>query len=70
MVVECESALVEQINNLESNLRFKTEEVVPAEEKREIMEERLKRVIKQNREHAKTNMDLCWTYDIFRIKND
>lgn len=55
---EHESAFMKKIKNLEAHLLPKIKEVAATDEKKVRMEERLKRVIEQNREHAKTNIDL------------
>ncbi|XP_070032061.1 uncharacterized protein [Nicotiana tomentosiformis] len=70
VAAERESASMEQINKLKANLHSKIEEVAATQEKRARVEERLKKVMEQNHEHARTNIDLCWTYEIVRIKND
>ncbi|XP_070054780.1 uncharacterized protein [Nicotiana tomentosiformis] len=69
-VAERESTLMEQVNNLEANLRSKTEEANAAEGKREKMKERLKRVIEQNRLHSTTNVELDSKISKMRAKNE
>lgn len=70
LAAECESAFMEQINNLEANFRSKIEEAVVNKQKRERMEERFKKFMEKNHKHVKTNTDLCRTYDILRVDND
>lgn len=47
-------------------MRSKTKEATVAEQKISMMDERLKKVMKQNREHAGTNTNLNRTYGIVR----
>lgn len=69
-VVEREFASIERINNLEANLRSKTKEAIVAKEKSELMEERLRKVMEQNREHSKTNTNLSRAYNILKVDNE
>ncbi|XP_070010208.1 uncharacterized protein [Nicotiana sylvestris] len=70
VVGEHESASMEKINNLEARLRSKIKEVAAVEEKRAMMEEILKKFMEQNCEHARTNTNLCQTYDIGMAENE
>ncbi|XP_070042608.1 uncharacterized protein [Nicotiana tomentosiformis] len=69
VAAELEYASMEQINNLKASLCSKIEEAT-AEEKRARMEQRFKKVMEQNSEHARTNTDLCRTYGIMRDENE
>lgn len=58
VAVEHESAFMKQIINLEASICFKTEETDAVKEKRARMEERFKKIMEQNQEHARTNTNL------------
>ncbi|XP_070031908.1 tropomyosin-2-like [Nicotiana tomentosiformis] len=67
---ERESAFMEKVNNEESNLYSKTEDANVAEEKRDKIEERLKRVMEQNQLHETTNVELYYRISLVKTKND
>lgn len=61
---------MENISNLEANLCSKTNEVIVAEEKRAKMEERSRKAMDLNWEHAKTSSKLEETYKILKFGNE
>lgn len=70
VTAEGKSTFMAQINNLEANLHSKTEEATDAEKKRAKMEEMFIVVMEQNHEHARTNTDINWIYDIVKAENE
>lgn len=66
VAVECELTSLEQINNLETRLCSKIEEATVAEENISRLEERFRKIMEQNRKHARTNTDLNRTYNIVK----
>lgn len=70
VVAERKSSSIEQISNLEANVRSKTKKVATADEKRARIEERFKKFMEQNREHTGTDTNLDRSYGIVRAEND
>lgn len=61
---------MEKARALEADLHYKIEEAIMAEENRTKLEERLLKVMKQNRKHAKSSSVLAETYKILKVDNE
>ncbi|XP_070039697.1 uncharacterized protein [Nicotiana tomentosiformis] len=70
VIAEHESDFMEQVNNLEAVLRAKIEEANAADEMREKMKEKFKRVMEQNRLHSSNNVELDFRISGMRTENE
>ncbi|XP_070036511.1 uncharacterized protein [Nicotiana tomentosiformis] len=69
-VVEHETVIEEQVNNLKARLCSKTEDANAAEERRAKIEKRLKSVMEQNRLHSTTNIELDSKISMMKSENE
>lgn len=69
-VTERESAIMSQVNNLEDDLRVRTEEARVAGEGKAKMEERLLKVMEQNRLHSSTNVIFDARDSVMKAENE
>ncbi|XP_070023212.1 uncharacterized protein [Nicotiana sylvestris] len=69
-VIERESSFEDQVNNLKANLCSKIDEVNAAKEMSAKMEDRLKRVMEQNRLHTTSNVELDYILKAMKAENE